>query len=109
MRGGEYKCRVVKMHLKLRDKQHLKNHINIEIDIDIDILLYINLMVTTNQKSVIDTNIKKNRNPNMTLKIVIKSQEKRTKEEKNTFKNNPKTIDKMAMRVYISIITLNVN
>ena len=38
-------------------------------------------MITTNQKSMIDTQ-KRERNPNITLKIVIKSQEKTAKEEK---------------------------
>ena len=39
------------------------------------------------------------------------SQEKRTKEERGgkTHKNNPKTINKMTIRTYISIITLRVN
>ena len=37
-------------------------------------------MVTANQKSTIDTQ-KRKRNTNTTLKLVIKSQEKRTKEE----------------------------
>ena len=49
-----------------------------------------NFMVITNQKSTIDTHIKQKRNPNITLKIVIKSQEKRVKEEMNkkAYKNN---------------------
>ena len=39
-------------------------------------------MVTTNQKSTIHTHTHKRKsNPNTTLKIAIKSQEKRTKEE----------------------------
>ena len=39
-------------------------------------------MVTTNQKSTIDIHThKRKRNPNTTLKLVIKSQEKRTKQE----------------------------
>ena len=47
----------------------------------------------------------------MPLKLVIKSQEKRTKEEgeKKTYKNKSKTVNKMAVRSYISIISLNVN
>ena len=49
-------------------------------------------------------------NSNTTLKIVIKSQEERTREqEKNSNKNKSKAINKMAIRTYISIITLNVN
>ena len=41
-------------------------------------------MVTTNQKSIIDTHTQKKtkkKNPNTTLKIVIKSQGKRAKEK----------------------------
>ena len=39
-------------------------------------------MITANQKFVIDTHTqKRKRNPNTTLKSVIKSQEKNTKEE----------------------------
>ena len=50
-------------------------------------------------------------NSNSTLKIVIKSEEERTREEgkKRATKNKSKVINKMAIRTYISIITLNVN
>ena len=67
-------------------------------------------MVTINQQSIIDIHKKRKRNPNITLKTVIKSQEKRIKEErrKKTYNNNPKTSNKMAIRTYISI-TLNVH
>ena len=43
--------------------------------------------------------------------MVIKSQKKRTKEEgkKKTYKNKSKTINKMAIRIYILIIALSVN
>ena len=53
---------------------------------------------------------KRIRNPNTTLKLVIKSQEKRTKEEGKK-KNLQKLIEnnKIAIRTYISVITLNVN
>ena len=45
------------------------------------------------------------------LKIVIKAEEERTREEgrKKSNKNKSKAINKMAVRTYISIITLNVN
>ena len=68
-------------------------------------------MRTANQKSTIDTHIKKKKQPNISLKIDIKSWEKRTKEEgeKKTFKNKSKTINKMVIRTFISITTLNVN
>ena len=44
-------------------------------------------MVTTNQKAIINTHIKTiERNPNITLNIVTKSQGKRTKEEERNKK-----------------------
>ena len=52
LRGGEYKCRIVKMHLKLRDQQ-------LTTITCIYRLLYINLMLTINQKLIIDTHTKK--------------------------------------------------
>ena len=49
-------------------------------------------------------------NSNTTLNIVIKLQEERTREEEKKSNNNKsKTVNKMAVRTYISIITLNVN
>ena len=68
-------------------------------------------MVITHQKSMLDTHTeKREKNPNVTLRIVIKSQEKRTKEEgkKRTYENKPKSINKMALRTYILIITLTI-
>lgn len=50
VRGGEYKCTVFKMHLKLRGQQ-LKTITYVYI------LLYKNLKVTANQNSI--TNIEK--------------------------------------------------
>ena len=41
------------------------------------------LMVTTNKKPVIDTHNTKRKKSKHTLKIVIKSQRKRAKEERN--------------------------
>ena len=66
-------------------------------------------MVTANQKSTIDTHThKRKENSNTTLKLDIKSQNKRGREEKRPSKTNPKQLT-MAIRTYISIITLNVN
>ena len=54
-------------------------------------------MVTTNQKSIILIHTERQnreRKPNITLKILMKSQRKRTKEERNRkkeLKNNQKT------------------
>ena len=70
--------------------------------------LYQNFRITANQKSTIDTQRKIN--SNTTLKIVIKPEEERTREQrKKNNKNKSKAINKMAIRTYISIITLNVN
>lgn len=54
---------------------------------------------------------KRERNPNTTLKITIKTQAKRAKEEETekNYKNHSKTINKMARIIYLSIINLNVN
>ena len=52
------------------------------------------------------------RKENTTLKMVSKTQEKRTKEEgkeKDLQKKHPKTIKKMAIGTYILIITLKAN
>ena len=54
-------------------------------------------MVNANQKATIDTHTqKKSRNANTTLKLGIKSQEKRSKEEdKKSYKSKPRTMNKM--------------
>ena len=54
----------------------------------------------------IHTQIRKS-DSNTTLKIVIKPQEKKGRKKGN--KNKSKAVNKMAVRTYISIITLNVN
>ena len=90
MRGGEYKCRVFKMYLKFRDQQ-LKTITYIYR------LLYQNFKVAANQKSKIDihTHTQK-RNPNITLKIVITSEEenKRRKGKKDLRKQIQKQLTK---------------
>ena len=50
-------------------------------------------------------------NSNTTVKIVIKPQEERTerKGRKKSKQNKSKTVNKQAIRTYISIITLNAN
>ena len=56
-------------------------------------LLCLNLIVTINQKTAIDTDKKKAKQPNTTLKIEITAQEKRTKEEKRPMKTNSKQLN----------------
>lgn len=74
-------------------------------------MLYMNLMETVNQKPVIDTE-KIKRNPSLTLKKLIshkgREQEKKRGTGKN-FINNQKTKNKMAINIYLSVITLSVN
>ena len=72
VRRRGYQCRTLEMHLQLRDQQ-LKTISYIYR------LLYQNFRATAKQKSIIDTQRKIN--SNTTLKIVIKPQEERTREE----------------------------
>ena len=62
------------MHFKLRDQQ-LKTIMYLYR------LLYQNLMVTSHQRSIIDIHPKKKKELNPTLKLLIKSEENRTKEK----------------------------
>ena len=48
-------------------------------------------------------------NPNTILNVVIKPQENKRKGRKKAYKNKPKTINNMEIRIDILIITLNVN
>ena len=64
LRRGEHKCRVLEMHLKLKEQQF--NTI-----LFIYRLLYQNLMVTANLKATVDTHTIENLNT--TLKLVIRS------------------------------------
>ena len=100
MRRGGYKCRTLEMNLQVRNQQLKKiSYIYIYIYID----SYQTFGATANQKSTIDKQIRQN--SNTTRKIVIKTQEERTREEGKSNKNKSKVINKMAIRTYISIIT----
>ena len=68
-------------------------------------------MVTTNEKQIIDTEKSREKNVNIMLEKVIKSQGKRAKKKglKNNNKNNQKKINKMAISTNLPIIILNVN
>ena len=64
MRRGEYECKTLEMHLKLRD-QHLEQscvcvcvYVYRKKETERESTLYQNLMVTANQKSAIDTHRK---------------------------------------------------
>ena len=67
-------------------------------------------MVTTNQKSIIDIHTKKKKKSKYNIKNSYQiTREKKRKGRKKTYKTKSKTIDKMAVRTYILMITLNVN
>ena len=76
------------------------------------IFLYQNFRVTANQKSTIDTHTNKKNQLKYNTKEshqVTRGENKRRREEKKSNKNKSKTVNKMAIRTYISIITLNLN
>ena len=69
-------------------------------------------MITTNKKSIIDSHTHKRKESKHNTKDNHQITEKRAKEEeknKKELQNNPKTINKMVISTYLSIITLNVN
>ena len=86
MRRREYKCRILEMHLKLRDQQ-LKTILYIYR------LIYQNLMGTANQKSTIDTHTKKKKESKHNTKVnyqITREENKRGREEKRPIKTNQK-------------------
>ena len=90
VRRGEYKCRILEMCLKLRDQQF-------KTIIYLYRLLYQNLMVTTNQKSIIDIHTKKKKESKHNTKDshqIIRRENKRGKEEKRPTKTNTKQLTK---------------
>ena len=87
MRGKEYKSRIFEMHLKLKDQQ-LKTIMYISMYR----LLYQNLVVTANQKSIIDIHTKKKNESKHNTKDshqITREQNKRGREEKRSTKTNP--------------------
>ena len=105
------KCKTVKMHLKLRDQQlriiiYIHTHIHTYPHTHKHRLLHINVMVIKTQKSIMDIYTKRERNPNILLNIIIKSQGKKAKERN---KKTTKTMNNMAISTHLSITALNVN
>ena len=86
MRRDGYKCRTLEMNLQLREQQLKTISYTYR-------LLYQNFRITANQTSTLDKQIRKI-NSNTTLKIVIKPQEKRKREEKRATKTNQKQLIK---------------
>ena len=74
VRKGAYKCRTLEMHLQLRDQQLKTTSYTYR-------LLHQNFRKTANQKSTVDTQQIRKIKSNTTIKIVIKPQQERTREE----------------------------
>ena len=62
VRKGEHKCRILEIHLKLKDQQ-------LKTILFIYRLLYQNLIVTTNRKSTINTHTKKKKESKHNTKV----------------------------------------
>ena len=92
----------VEMHLQLRDQQ-------IKTSPYIYRLLYQNFRVTANQNSTIDTQANKKNQLKYNAKNSHQTTGENKKGKRKNIKNKYKTVIKMAIRTYISIITLNIN
>ena len=72
--------------------------------------IYVNLMVTTNQKSPVDTQRNRENNPNIRLRKIIKLQGKRLEEQEKNIKKLQKKIlensNKLSVSTCLSMITL---
>ena len=105
VRRGGYKGMTLEMHLQLKGQQ-------LKTILCTYRLLYQNLMVTANPKPAIDTHTNKKKQSIHNSKDsyqTTREENKRRWEEKKTNKNKSKTMNKMAIRIYISIIILDVN
>ena len=83
------------MHLKLKDQQP-------KMILFIYRLLYQNPMVTTNQKSTIDTHTKKKKESKHNTKVshqITREENKRGSEEKIPTKTNPKQLTKWNINI----------
>ena len=85
------------------------NDLQLNIDCYMQKTLYSNLMITTNQKPLINIQRIKRKKSKHITKENQKSWEKDKKGPEKVFRNNHKTSNKMAINTYLSIITLNVN
>lgn len=95
MRGGEHKCRVRKMCLKLRDQQ-------LKISVKKYTLLYKSFMITTKSKKCIHT--QKGTKHNTKDSHQIHKSRAQNKKRPNR-KKKTKTINKIAIGTHISVIT----
>ena len=86
MRRGEHKCRILERHMKLKDQQ-------LKTILFIYRLLYQNLTVTKNQKSIIDAHKKKKKRIQTITKVshqIKREENKRGRQEKTPTKTNAK-------------------
>ena len=101
VRRGRYKYRILEMHLQLRDQ--------FSTILYIYRLLYQNLRVTINQKKINNTHTNEKKQFKHNVKDSHQTTREQKKERKKTNKSKSKTINKVAIRTYISKITLNAN
>ena len=83
-----------------------------ESKIHTHILLYVNLMVTTSQKYITDTHTHTHAHTHAhthTDRHQITREEKKRRKEKKELQNKLKTVYKVAVSTFLSIITSNVN
>ena len=103
MRRGGYKCGTPEMNLQLREQQLKTISYTYR-------LLHQNFRITANQKSTIDTQTNKKNHLKYNTKDSHQTRRgEYKKRRKKSNKNKCKAINKMAIRTYISTITLNVN
>ena len=105
MRRGGYKCRTLEMNLQFREQQLKTISYTYR-------LLYQNFRITANQISTIDTQTNKKNQLKYNTKDnhqTRRGENKRRTGKKGAARTTPKQLIKMAIRTYISIITLNIN
>ena len=97
------------MHLNLRDQQ-LKIIVCVCVCVCLCVCMYVCIMVTTNQKYIVNTHTQKRNESKYNIKDSHQIKGKRAKEEEMNKKDlQPQTINKMAINTCLSTITLNVN
>ena len=66
-------------------------------------------MITTNQKSTIEIQTKNKQESKHNTEVCQSTTEQKRKGRKRAYKNKFKTVNKMAIRTYIPVITFRVN
>ena len=94
MRGEEYKCRIVKMHLNLRAVTLYYICVCVYTNANIYASYTFKPHSSHKTKSITDSHTEREKNPIIIQKIVIRPQKKRAEEQKNKLKKNCKNNQK---------------